>query len=267
MGFRPMRAVPCPYGRRPRSTDKEASSCTSTGLLGSTDPAGDRPEYVETVVIGGGQAGLAVGHELQAARPRLRDPRRAPARRRRVAQPLGLAPPVHAGPLLRPCRGCASRPAAATFPTKDEMADYLEAYAAALRSAGPHEHARRRPVAARRPLRGDRGEPDLRGRQRRGRDGELPAAQGARRSPRSSIRASCSCTRSTTGTRRSSRDGPVLVVGVGNSGAEIAMDVVEGATRPGSPGTGVGHIPFRIETFFAAQRPAFEACGSSATMC
>jgi len=34
------------------------------------DPTSDRPEYVETLVIGGGQAGLAVGHELKRrARP------------------------------------------------------------------------------------------------------------------------------------------------------------------------------------------------------
>ena len=43
------------------------------------------------------------------------------------------------------------------------------------------------------------GEHDLRGRQRRRRDGELPAAQASRVSRPSSIRGSSSCTRTTTG--------------------------------------------------------------------
>ena len=85
-------------------------------------------ERVTVVVIGGGQAGL-VGRLLpRAARPVVRDPGGEPAHRRLVAQAVGLAAPVHAGQY----DGLIGMPFPApafSFPTKDEMADYLEAYA------------------------------------------------------------------------------------------------------------------------------------------
>ena len=62
------------------------------------------PERVETIVIGGGQAGLSVGYQLARRDQRVPDPRRRRARRRLLAQPLGLAAAVHAGPLRRPGR-------------------------------------------------------------------------------------------------------------------------------------------------------------------
>ena len=43
------------------------------------------------------------------------------------------------------------------------------------------------------------------------------------------------------------QDGPALVVGVGNSGAEIALELGESA-RPLLAGTEAGHVPFRIES-------------------
>jgi putative flavoprotein involved in K+ transport len=46
------------------------------------------------------------------------------------------------------------------------------------------------------------------------------------------------------------RDGSVLVVGAGNSGADIAIEVVKSHTTLMS-GKESGHIPFRIETFIA----------------
>jgi len=46
------------------------------------------------------------------------------------------------------------------------------------------------------------------------------------------------------------RDGPVLVVGAGNSGADIAIEVVQNHSTLMS-GKESGHIPFRIETFVA----------------
>jgi putative flavoprotein involved in K+ transport len=46
------------------------------------------------------------------------------------------------------------------------------------------------------------------------------------------------------------RDGPVLVVGAGNSGADIAIEVVQSHPTLMS-GKESGHIPFRIETFVA----------------
>lgn len=47
------------------------------------------------------------------------------------------------------------------------------------------------------------------------------------------------------------RDGDVLVVGAGNSGAEIALDAVRGGRRVWLSGRDVGHIPIRIESFSA----------------
>ena len=46
------------------------------------------------------------------------------------------------------------------------------------------------------------------------------------------------------------RDGPVLVVGAGNSGADIAIEVVQSHSTL-MAGQESGHIPFRIETFVA----------------
>jgi putative flavoprotein involved in K+ transport len=43
------------------------------------------------------------------------------------------------------------------------------------------------------------------------------------------------------------RDGPVLVVGAANSGAEIALDVAGGGHRAWLAGRHPGHVPFRLE--------------------
>ena len=80
----------------------------------------------DTIVIGGGQAGLSVGYHREAEGA-VRHPRRERARRRCLAQALGLR-------LFTPTRfnGLPGMPFDApkwSFPTKDEMADYLEAYA------------------------------------------------------------------------------------------------------------------------------------------
>jgi putative flavoprotein involved in K+ transport len=47
------------------------------------------------------------------------------------------------------------------------------------------------------------------------------------------------------------QDGDVLVVGAGNSGAEIALDAVRGSRRVRLSGRDVGHVPIRIESFAA----------------
>ena len=90
---------------------------------------GSAIERFETVIIGGGQAGLAAGYHLARrgrsfvildASERIGDC---------LAQALGLAAAVFAGALRRASRACASRRAARRIPTTHEMADYLEAYA------------------------------------------------------------------------------------------------------------------------------------------
>src|SRR5262249_54403902 len=85
-------------------------------------------ERVHTVVIGGGQAGLSVGYHLKRrgvefvildANARIGD-----VWRRRWDSLRLFTPSVHAG-----LDGLPFPAPPFSFPTKDEMADYLEAYA------------------------------------------------------------------------------------------------------------------------------------------
>ena len=87
-----------------------------------------REERIQTVIIGAGQSGLSVGYHL--ARPAF------PLSSSR--QISGLATPgesagIHCASLLRRAYdglvGNAVPAASRSFPTKDAMADYLEAYA------------------------------------------------------------------------------------------------------------------------------------------
>ena len=88
----------------------------------------DSPEYVQTIVIGGGQAGLAVGYHLAKrglpflildAHERIGD-----AWRTRWDSLQLFTPARYDG-----LPGMAYPASGGTFITKDQMADYLEAYA------------------------------------------------------------------------------------------------------------------------------------------
>ena len=87
------------------------------------------PEHLETVVIGGGQAGLSVGHHLaRRGRPFLildAHQRVGDAWRKRWDS-LRLFTPARYNGLA----GMRFPAPAHSFPTKDQVADYLEAYAA-----------------------------------------------------------------------------------------------------------------------------------------
>ena len=126
------------------------------------------------------------------------------------------------------------------------MADYLEAYAQRFElpvRTGVRVDALardRRPASS---IAAD--ELAVRGRQRGGGDVIGAAAAHPRRSRRSWILESSSSTPSTTATPSQLQDGDVLIVGAGNSGADIAMEVVQGHTTVLS-GRDVGHIPFPI---------------------
>jgi len=205
-------------------------------------PAG--PERFEVVVIGGGQAGLSVGHHLAArgldfvildANARTGDSWRARWDSLRLFTPAvfdGLdGMPFPAPPF--------------TFPAKDEMADYLEAYA--TRFALPVRHGVRvdrltregdtyvvragskvfeapQVVVAMANYQAPRvpafaGELDPRIVQLHSRDYRNPAQL---------------------------RDGGVLLVGAGNSGAEIALELAR-HRRVFMAGRDTGSVPFRID--------------------
>jgi putative flavoprotein involved in K+ transport len=200
------------------------------------------PERIETVVIGGGQAGLAVGYHL--ARRNLpfvilEAHRRIGTSWRKRWDSLRLFTPAR----LDSLPGMPFPAPSHSFPTKDEMADYLEAYAA-------HFHL---PIEL--GVRVDRVS----------RDGQhLMVAAGERCFEARNVVVAM-------GTYQAPRvpafaaeldpgivqfhsveyrnpaqlqDGPVLVVGAGNSGADIALDVA-GGHETWLSGRDPGHTPFR----------------------
>jgi putative flavoprotein involved in K+ transport len=136
------------------------------------------PERIETVIIGGGQAGLSVGYHLaRRGRPFLildANQRLGDAWRNRWDSLRLFTSARYSG-----LEGMPFPAADFSFPTKDEMAEYLEAYVAPVPAAGADRGGRGPAVAGRRPVRGAGRRPALGGRQRGGGDGRLPAAAGA----------------------------------------------------------------------------------------
>jgi putative flavoprotein involved in K+ transport len=201
-------------------------------------------EYVDTVVIGAGQAGLSVGYHLARhhvpflildASARVGD-----AWRQRWDSLRLFTPARHAG-----LDGMQFPAPPFSFPTKDEMADYLEAY------------ARRFALPVRSGVRVDRVS-------RLGRnflvaagDRRLEAANVViamapylrpRRPPFADALSDRILQLHSLDYRNPSqlRDGDVLVVGAGNSGAEIAMESAP-RHRTWLAGPDPGHVPFRID--------------------
>ncbi len=202
------------------------------------------PEHIETVVIGGGQAGLSVGYHLM----------------RRDRQFVILDANQRVGDawrnrwdslrLFTPARydGLAGIPFPApahSFPTKDQVADYLEAYAArfelpvrtGVRVDRLSRNGDRFVVAA-----GDR----------RFEADNVVVAMATYQVPRVPAFApglDPGVVQLHAGQYRNPsqlREGGVLVVGVGNSGAEIALEVA-GGHPTWLAGKESGHVPFRIE--------------------
>ena len=187
--------------------------------------------HVETVIIGGGQTGLNAGYHLaKRGRPFVildANERVGDAWRNRWDS-LRLFTPA----LFSRLPGKRLHMSNWSFPTKDELADYLESYA-------PHfELPVRTGVEVDRLEKADgrfvvsAGDELLRGRERDRRHRRAPHSEDVPPSPPSSIRGSCSSIRPTTAIRRSSRTGDVLLVGAGNSGAELAVELRAHAPRP-----------------------------------
>jgi putative flavoprotein involved in K+ transport len=202
------------------------------------------PEHLETVIIGGGQAGLSVGHHL-ARRDRpfliLDSHQRVGDAWRNRWDSLRLFTPAR-------YNGLAEIPFPApphSFPTKDQVADYLAAYATRFQ------------LPVRTGVRVDRLSRD---------DGRFVVAAGDRSWEADNVVIAMSTFQvprvppfatdlgpeivqlHSAGYRNPSQlhEGGVLVVGAGNSGAEIALEV---ASRHPTwlAGKESGHVPFRIE--------------------
>jgi putative flavoprotein involved in K+ transport len=205
-------------------------------------------EQIETVVVGGGQAGLSVGYHLARrglsfaildANERIGDAWRTRWDSLRLFTPArfnGLDGMPFPGP-------------AHSFSSKDEIADYLETYAArfglpvrtGVRVKNLSRNGARFLVDA-----GDqRFEAD-----------NVVVAMGSYQLPRSpafAARLDPDIVQLHSGAYRNVaqlREGRVLVVGVGNSGAEIALDVA--TSHPTwLAGTESGRVPFRHDSALA----------------
>jgi putative flavoprotein involved in K+ transport len=234
-------------------------SALNDGALGGTLEAGEAirrladvapagRERVEVVVIGGGQAGLSVGYHLARrgigfvildANPRIGDAWRNRWDSLRLFSPASLD-----GLDGMPFPGPGHR-----FPTKDEMADYLEAYAARFRL--PVRTGVRVERVSRQ---GDRYLVEA---------GSLtveadqivvamssyqkPRAPAFARALRPDIVQLHAADYKNPGQLRA---GPVLVAGAGNSGAEIALDLARDH-RVWMSGRKVGEVPFNIDGLWA----------------
>ena len=202
----------------------------------------------ETIIVGGGQAGLSVGYQLaRRGRPFviLDAGERIGDTWRRRWDSLRLFTPARYDALA----GMPFPAPAHSYPTKDEMADYLEAYAARFElpvlngvrvdrvsrngsgyvvTAGERRFAAANVVVAmsswqrpRMPGLAAGLDPDIR---------QLHSSEY--RNP------------------DQLRPGDLLLVGAGNSGAEIALDAGAGR-RVLLSGRDVGHVPIRIESYAA----------------
>jgi putative flavoprotein involved in K+ transport len=201
-------------------------------------------EYIHTLVVGGGQAGLSTGYHLAKrglsflileANERVGD-----VWRKRWDSLRLFTPARHDG-----LPGMAFPGPAHHFPSKDQMADYLEAYArqfdlpvrTGIKVDGISREGRRYQVTA--------GERQF--------EADHVVVAMARyqvpKIPRFAAQLHPDIVQIHSKNYRNPtqlREGGVLVVGAGNSGADIAMEVSRGH-QTWLSGRSTGHVPFRIE--------------------
>jgi putative flavoprotein involved in K+ transport len=205
------------------------------------------PERFDVVVIGAGQAGLAVGYHL--ARAGLRfvivdgNARIGDSWRKRWDS-LRLFTPAKFDGLV----GMPFPAPPDTFPTKDQMADYLEAYAARfqlpVRTSTRVERLCRRGTrylikTSAGELQADQVVIAMANYQQH----KLPPfaaelAPGIVQLRSSDYR-----------NLRQLQPGGVLLAGAGNSGSELALEVARGGHPTWMAGRDTGHLPFRIASF------------------
>jgi len=203
-----------------------------------------RGERIGTLVIGGGQAGLSVGYHLkQRGLPFLildASSRIGDAWRKRWDSLRLFTPARFSGLDGMPFPGPSTY-----FPTKEEMADYLEAYAARfdlpVRTDARVERLTRengRFVALTRDARIEAGNVivAMADEQRP----NVPVFAGDLDPGIRQLHSAHYCNPGQL------QEGSVLVVGAGNSGADIAMELAA-ERKIWMSGPDVGHVPFRIE--------------------
>lgn len=213
--------------------------------ISATAPA----EQFDVVVIGGGQAGLSVGYYLaqQGVRFVILDAheRVGDAWRKRWDS-LRLFSPARYDALV----GMPFPLPDDAFPTRDEMADYLEAYAKRFKlpirnntrvDSLTQRDGRYHIVAGEREFAADR----------------VIVAMANFQKPRVPELASgldpgiVQLHSSEYKNAAQLREGPVLVAGVGNSGAEIAYELARAGREVWLSGRAPGEAPFRMNTWFA----------------
>jgi len=208
-----------------------------------------QPEHFDVIVIGGGQAGLSVGYYLarQGVRFLILDAheRVGDAWRKRWDS-LRLFSPARYDALV----GMPFPAPDDSFPTRDQMADYLEAYA--KRFELPIRTSTRVEALTQRNGRYhlDCGEQQFEADQ-------VIIAMANFQKPRVPELAN-GLDRSITQLHSSEyknpgqlQDGPVLVAGVGNSGAEIAHDLAQSGREVWLAGKPNGEVPFRMDSWVA----------------
>jgi putative flavoprotein involved in K+ transport len=213
-------------------------------LLEETPMTAPNGESVNTIVIGGGQAGLSVGYHLARrgvpfiildASARIGD-----TWRQRWDSLRLFTPARHAG-----LDGLPFPAPSFSFPTKDEMADYLEHYARSFSLPV------RSGIRVQRLSRLGSRFVVVAGGQRFEADNVVVAMANYQR-PRTPAFAGdldrhiVQLHSFEYRNPSQLRDGAVLIVGAGNSGAEIAMELAR-TRRTILAGRPSGHVPFRID--------------------